>query len=62
MLQIDFLLLRHRLDARHDFKVIAAAVGDRRALADFHVAVLRLVHRRVIGRVRHVHDQRHVRF
>ena len=48
-------------DARDDLRMIAAAVRDRRAVADLHVAVLRLADRRIIRRVRHIHDQRDVR-
>jgi hypothetical protein len=41
--------------------MVAAAVRERRAFADFDVAVLRLADGRIIRRVRHVHHQRDVR-
>ena len=56
-----FLAFASRLEARDDFGMVAAAVRERRAFADLDVAVLRLADGRIIRRVRHVHDQRHVR-
>src|SRR5690348_2438206 len=62
VLERDLLVSGNLLDARHHFRVIAPAMSQGGARAHLHVAMLRLVNRRIIGRMRHVHDQCHVRF
>ncbi len=61
VLKINLLLRGDFFDARYDFGMIASTVRDGRAFANFDITVLLLVHRRIIGRVRHVHNQRDVR-
>ena len=60
MLQVDLQPLGHLLDALDDFGMVAVAVGDSRPLAHLDVAVLPLVHCRVVGRVSDVHHQRDI--
>ena len=61
MLELIFLALATCFEAGDDFRVIAAAMGQGRAVANFHVAVLLLVDGGIIGGVGHVDDQRDVR-
>ena len=57
MLERDFPGFGHRLDAGDDGRVIAPAMGDARAFADSHIAMLRLIYAGIIRGVGDIHDE-----
>ncbi len=61
MLERNLLLRRDGFQPLHHFGMIATAVRERGAFANFNIAVLRLADGRIIRRVRHIHDERDVR-
>ena len=60
MLELDLVRRSDVFETLHHLGVIRSAVREGRSLAQFNVAVLRLVHRRIIRGVGNIDDERDV--
>src|SRR5882724_597126 len=62
MLEGDFVGFCNLFDPGDYLRMITAAMRERRPAAHSDISMLRLVDRRVIRRVGHIHDQRDIWF
>src|SRR4051812_35911172 len=62
VLEFNFLLPGHFLDSRDHFPMIAATMCNAWAMPKLDISVLMMVHRRIIGRMGDIDNQRHIGF